>query len=727
MAIKLYSSQLTPTTKTSNVLDTRKISLSEAASIGKAWKGMVHSGEKLYVKHLDIKSDNEILEKSKEVMNGKTDVNGNVISTGLSEILIKAKEMKDGDKAIAYYNNTWKSLLETEKSNLSWMAKRKFTSWMNMQNLKDTNSIKVATTTNMLNSLRVNYLDKIEILKKSITFSEPESIEQITASSELDELLKSKKAKEIFGSTLDKIKKDTATEIAFFGYKNVPIADQEAALAEAKKDDRIPLDGPYSVDTLDKHFQISKTNSNNLNKDNVSKMESALESGIIFDSNEYNAAVKIATDNKDTKTLLKLKTMAEDAEIYLQLSTMPVADIENRKNILTEYKNKRLGEGKGVALKEARNLEITKKFLSKLTTNLNKDQMTTAHDMGIITLNEIGFSEMLATGNVEEFAHSIKERVAKAKTVAAFYSREIKFFTANEEKSIKDAFLSAKTKDQIIQLSTVLVEGFGSDSDLAFKQLSKDNTFLSTIGGLTIMNDYKTGNNVELAVEGYLISKNEQLKNIYKIPTNDTGYLGVIAKYQTTFLHNVDTFNNIVEAANYIYMAQLRNNGKTTKDFSDKDWEKAFVMAAGGKGTDIGIFGTSFFTANMGGFDEDTRGNQVHIPTWLKNGSFNTVVERLKADENLWLKASKNGKNAIIGDGALKGNEITLSEIFQEDEKDPYFVSIGNGKYIIAMGEDPTKDGEPEFLMSADSIPKNPLYFIININNIRDEIITGLD
>ena len=127
----------------------------------------------------------------------------------------------------------------------------------------------------------------------------------------------------------------------------------------------------------------------------------------------------------------------------------------------------------------------------------------------------------------------------------------------------------------------------------------------------------------------------------------------------------------------------------------------------------------------MGGFDKDTRDNQVHIPTWLKNGSFNTVVERLKTDENLWLKASSNENNAIIGDGALKGNEITLSEIFKE--QDPYFVSIGNGKYRIAMGEDPTKDGEPEFLMSADSVPDNELYFIININNIRDEIITGMN
>ena len=459
-------------------------------------------------------------------------------------------------------------------------------------------------------------------------------------------------------------------------------------------------------------------------------MESALESGIIFDSNEFNAAVKIATDNKDTKTLLKLKTMAEEAEIYLQLSTMSVADIENKKNILTEYKNKRLREGKGVEIEDARNLEITKKFLSKLTTNLDKDQMSTAHDNGIITLNEIGFSELLATGNVKEFAQAINERVAKSKTVAAFYNREIKFFTANEEKSIKDAFLSAQSKDQIIQLSTTLVEGFGADSDLAFKQLTKDNTFLSTIGGLTIMNDYKTGTNVDLAVDGYLISKNEELKNVYKIPTNDTGYLGVIAKYQKTFLHNEDTFNNIIEAANYIYMAQLRNHGKTGKDFKATDtifsnealtWEKAFIMAAGGKGGDIGVMGTSFFAADQGGFDKDTRDNQVHIPTWLKNGSFNTVVERLKADESLWLKASSNEKNAIIGDGALKGNEITLSEIFKE--QDPYFVSIGNGKYRIAMGENPTDPGaEAEYLMNSDGG-----FFIININKIRNEIITGIN
>ena len=705
MTIKLYSSQLTPTTETSNVLDKRQISLDEAASIGKAWKGMVQSGEKLYLKHLDIKSDKELLEKSKEIMNG-TDT-----KEGLSKTIINAKEMKDDKAALKLYNDNWQSLLESSKNEVSWMTKKKLTSWMNKQNLKDTNAIKVSTTTNMINALRVNHTDQIETWKKSIIYGATQ-MEKDTAAADLKTFLNGNKAKEIFGTSLDKIKKEAHRDIAFFGYKNVSIKDQAASLEMAKKDKRLDVE---DIQKLITHFKTSKTSSNNLNKDNVSKMESALESGIIFDSDEYNTAFAIATENEDTKTLLKLKTMQEDAVMYSELSTMSVADIENRRNILTEYKNKKLREGKGMELEYARNLEITKKYLAKLTSDLDKDQMTTAHDKGIITLNEIGFEKMLAPGgDVNEFANAINERIAKAKTVAAFYTREVKFFTTNELKQITDAFKSADTADEIIQLSTILVKGFGSDSDLAFKQLTKDNTVLSTIGGLTIMNDYQPSENVNLLAEGFLLSKNKDLAAIYKINTNDI--LGKVSEYSEVFLDNEDTFNNIVEAANYIYMAQLKNKGETKDNFEAKDWEKAFIMAAGGNTKDGFMFDNKF-----GGFDNDSRGNKVHIPAWLENGSFKDVIERMQSDENLWLKASSNGKNAIIGDGTLKGNEITLNEIFKEDP--PYFVSVGNGKYKIAMGENPTKDGaDAEYLMNSDGG-----YFIININNIRGEIITGMN
>ena len=119
MSIKLYKSSLTPTIKDSNVADTRQISLAEAQAPAKALKGMLHSGEKLYIKHLDIKSDNELLEKSKEIMNGTDNFEG------LSATIIKAKEMKDGDKALQLYNERWKSLLDSSKNEVSWMTKKK--------------------------------------------------------------------------------------------------------------------------------------------------------------------------------------------------------------------------------------------------------------------------------------------------------------------------------------------------------------------------------------------------------------------------------------------------------------------------------------------------------------------------------------------------------------------------------------------------------------------------
>ena len=711
MAIKLYKSQLEPTARSSNVMDSRRISMSEAGSIGNAMKGMLKAGETLYAKHQQVKSETEVKEKIKEIMVG------NENNEGLASHKLKANNMDDPDAAVSYYANEVKKVQDTNHNFNGLFSKKIFKNWVNKQGTEDLITIKGNSTKAFIEKARSTELDYLESLKKKAIYGLT-PFEKDSAAKELKQRLDTKST-EIFGSAIGDVKKKIQRDVAFFGYKNVGVADQKAAMAMAEKDDRLDIE---DVQKLKTHFTTSKSSSNNLNKDNVKKMESALESGIIFDGNEYNTAVKIATDGNDQTTLLKLKTMAEDANTYVQLSTMSVSELENRENILVEYKNKQLRDGEGVGLKEARNLEITRKFLAKLTTDLNKDQMKTAHDKGIITLNEIGFQEMLQTGDLTEFASSISTRVSKARTVAGFYNREVKFFTANEEQQIKDAFNSADNAKQIIRLSTTLVNGFGTDSDIAFKQLSKDNTFLSTIGGLTIMNDYAPSENVNLAVEGFLLSKNEELKTLYKIKTSDTGYLSKAAEYQLAFLHNQDTFNNIKETANYIYMAQLRKSGKTTNDFSASDWGRAFEMAAGGTHTKI-LFSNKYMD-NAGGFDNDTRGNMVHIPTWLQNGKFSNIVDKMKNDENLWLKASKNGENAIIGDGVLKGNEITLKEIFKEE--DPYFVSIGNGKYRIAMGENPTGNGEPEYLMSSDSTPNSELYFIININNIKDEILTGM-
>lgn len=694
MAIKLYKSQLTPTTESSNVLDQRQISLSEAQSIGKAWKGMVQSGEKLYAKHLDIKSDNELLEKSKEIMNGNDNFEG------LSSISIKAKEMKDPDKAVEYYNTSWKSLLDQEKNNLSWMAKRKFTNWMNRQNLKDTNSIKVAATTNMINGLRTNTLDKIETLKKSIIYSV--GLEQDTAKTELAELLSNAKTKELFGASLDKVRKDTETEIAFYGYKNVAIADQEAAIKMAIKDKRIPNEGIHSVQKLKIHFETSKTSSNNLNKENVSKFESNLNQNIMYNAEEMANAKAIAVANDDRKTLAKIETIEEDAGYLVSLWTMSKADLENRINILEEYKTKK---GGAMELTYARNLELSKKYLANLTKDLNNDALQTAANRDVIALNEIGFETMLETGDIDSFAEKVNERIAKAETVSLHYKTPLVYLTKAESSQITNVFKNANN-EQKIQLASTLVKAFGSKSDDVFKQISKDDKFLSHIGGLVVMNNGVVGNNVKLAVEGFGLMQNEGTAKLYSIKEGDkTSYATKIGKVFTR--DNANTYSNIIQNAEYIYASLLKSEGKNNTQFSSSRWEKAVDMAAGANFIDkIG------FDTKMGGFDKDTRGKAVHIPVWLKNGEFSNVIDKLKEDRALFHKAS-SGQIGQTEDG----EEITFADIFKE--RDPIFVSVGNGKYVMAMGDDPREVGaEEEYVMNDQG-----RFFVIDINLIQGDLI----
>ena len=693
MAIKLYKSQLTPTAESSNVANTNRISMSEVQSIGKAWKGMVQSGEKLYAKHIDIKTDNEILEKSKEVMNGGENFNG------LSETTITASQMKDPDAAGQLYNDEWQKIFDNVNGTLSGrQAKRKFKSFMTKQNLKDVNAIKIASTTNMINSLRTNKLDQIETLKKSVIFGHP--TESKLAAEELKVLLGDKKTKEIFGNTLEKVAKATNNEIAFYGYKRMPYTQKDEVLAAAKKDKRITTEDYLK---LEKHFNTTQTTDNNLNKDNVSKMKSNLDAGIIFSEDEFNAAIAIATQNQDEKTLIKLKQMAIDAPIIQDLNTKTVAQIEEKINFFTSFKNK---EG-GMTIAEANELRISQEYLASLTTSLDKDLVTTAANKGVISISEINFEDILNGGDMTAFIDGATNRIAQADTAASYYKREVKYLTATEANTIKNVFNSADTPEQIIALSKGIVEAFGVKSDKVFKQISKDENVLAHLGGLVAMNDGIPGDNVKLAAEGLMISKNETLAKLYKMSPTDVRSTNIIKKYAEVFIGSEATLDSTIEMTNLIYAAQLKKEGKTTANFSNSSYQKAFLMAAGG--TTVDGFP---FDKKMGGFDENTRGTMVHIPPWLQRGKFENVIEMLKTDPQLVLKASSNGKSAV----AMDGEEVNIFT-----NEDPYFVSVGNGKYKIANGDNPVTGQNPEYLLNSDGG-----YFIIDINKIKAEIITGM-
>ena len=696
MAIKLYKSQLTPTTESSNVMNRNRVSMSEAASIGNAWKGMVRSGELLYAKHQDIKTDNEILEKSKEVMNGGENY------TGLSETTINASQMKDPDGAGKLYNDEWQNIFDNVNGSLSGkLAQRKFKSFMTKQNLKDVNAIKTASTTNMINSLRVNTLDKIETLKKSVIYGTP--LESGIAAQELSDLLGNKKTSDIFGNTLEKVAKATNNEIAFTGYKRMPYEQKDEVLAAAQKDKRITAD---DLVKLEKHFNATQNTDNNLNKDNVSKMNSSLNDGILYTEDEFNAALAIATNNGDQSTLIKLKNMAFAAPIIQDLNNKTKAEIEEKINFFTRFKNK---EG-GMTNDEATELKLSQDYLAKLDTSLKNDLIATAADRGLIAISEINFEDVLNGGDMNAFIDGAKNRIAQAETASNYYKEGIKYLTTTEANTMRSVLKNADSAEQIISLTSGITKAFGVKSDKIFKQISKDDSVLAHMGGLVLMNDGVVGENVNLLAQGLIISKNETLAKLYKVSATDIADTDIIKDFNKAFILGTGAYDSTLEAATLIYATQLKNNGATKNNFLASAFEEAFIMAAGG--TTVDGFP---FNKKMGGFDEDTRGNSVHIPTWFENGQFENVIEMFKDQPELFKLASSNGSLPM-----LNGEDYNVKEIFAQD---PHFISVGNGTYLIAQGVHPSvMGGEEEYLMDSDGKK-----FKIDINKIKSQIISGIN
>jgi len=709
MAIKLYKSQLTPTTESSNVMNRNRVSMSEAASIGNAWKGMVRSGELLYAKHQDIKTDNEILEKSKEVMNGGENY------TGLSETTINASQMKDPDAAGKLYNDEWQNIFDNVNGSLSGkLAQRKFKSFMTKQNLKDVNAIKTASTTNMINALRINTLDQIETLKKTAIFGT--SLESNIASKELSDLLGSKKTSDIFGNTLQKVVKQTNNEIAFTGYKRMPYTQKDEVLAAAEKDKRITA---QDLVKLENHFNSAKTTDNNVNKGNISKLSSNLYNDFIYpDQDEYNSAVEIANQNGDEKSLIKLKQMAIDTPILQGLNFKTPAELDEKINTFTTFKNKK----GSLTIAEANELKLTQGFKDKLVSNLDKDVLTTAAKTGVITISEINFEDILNGAEFSVFEEAAKNRIPVAETGSSHYKREVKYLTVTEAKTIKSVLDNIDTAPQLIDLATTITRAFGVKSDKVFKQLSKDNNLFAHLGGLVLMNNPDLaenqkpviGENVKLAAQGFVISQNENLSKLYKISPTDIKASNIIKKYSALTVFGTSeidggTLDATIETALLIFTAQLKNKGQTVNNYTNAGLEKAFIMAAGG--TTIEGFP---FNKDMGGFDKDTHGNPIHIPPWFERGKFTDVIEMLKANPDLVLKAA-NGMQAV---GAITGD--VFESIFSGE--DPYFISVDDGVYKIANQGDPNTENDPGYVLNS-----NKGFFTINLNLIKSEILNGIE
>ena len=688
MAIKLYKSQLEPTSKTSNVLDTRQISLSEAGSIGKAMKGMLKSGENFYIQHQKIKSDDELLDKKKAVMLGDDN------NKGMEAIKLEASNMKDPDEATKYYAENVK-VFEDVGETKGLFTKKKYNNWFKKQTTEDLTTIKKLSTKNFMEKVRTNELDYLEVLKKKILYAKTEE-ERKNAESELAERINGKST-EIFGDGIDAVKKSVQKDIAFYGYKNVPFDQQAKALADAEKDKRLTIE---DVEKLRKHFKVSKGKATEGVKAQLKTYEENADKGIVPDANELKNIVAVAAATGDTKLIARVDKFVKGVNLYGTLNTMDFEELTKAKSSVSRILTENNRSGKGTDADTQMRADIINKYYAKLTSDLDKDMISAAGDRNLVQISDIGLNEFLSTGNVEQMAEKVSKRITDGNTIAAFYRRDVEYLTKAEVSQIKSIFERADTPGEIINITTALTTAFGNNSDKVFKQLGKDNALLAHLGGLNMMTNVNGTPNeaVSRIVDGYLLLKNSETAQLYKVSETNNMYQQVKNEAINSFVGK-ETYNRVIMAADAIYASMSKEKGKTGKQFDKGDYKKAMAMAVGADG-------------KFGGFDSQDRGEDVIIPPWLKNGKFENVQDMLEEDRSLLVKAG-NGNPVDVN-----GKDI---DIFAT--RKPIFMSVGNGKYMIAIGDSTTKLGtEPKYVLSDDGKG----FFIIDLNKIKGEVLGAL-
>ena len=130
----------------------------------------------------------------------------------------------------------------------------------------------------------------------------------------------------MFGEKTDDVKRSTRRDVAFYGYKNVPVDQRAGALEAAKKDDRLSAE---DVEKLASHFKTSSQTSTKLINSELTKMDSMASDGILPDLATLESYE--ATGNALGKPEIVLKAQKIKAKVALvqSLNVMTPTQIED--------------------------------------------------------------------------------------------------------------------------------------------------------------------------------------------------------------------------------------------------------------------------------------------------------------------------------------------------------------------------------------------------------------
>ncbi len=706
MAIKIYQSQIRPTEEIGAVETTpgMRVSMETAAALGAASSKFTQGITDYVLEKEKIKAQTEVLEKKEKIYNGDENV------PGLSKVKDEASKMEDPDEADKYYKENLKTIQDYHsKDTKNFFTKRVLGTFLQKQSVEDSIAIRNSATNNLLERNRLAVEANTDRLKKSIVYGKSD-LEIQNATNELDTILQSDVYNKVYGKKAAEEKNKVREDVDY--YKGLRTLDRDPMkINDVIRDSTLPIE---KIEKLRSHAKLSALKIDETSGNNLKDYEAQIDKGNDPGINALNAAKERSLSVENFENARKIDALIEKRNIILNIRSKSLsemdAEISKMETMITTAK----AENKDVPISELKKYETVKKFKADLQTDLDKDLLRTASERNVIILNSINFNDVMLNPSDENkkiFTESLAARKNSATTAGKYYNLPARFFTDAESKQLKAIVEKSTDSKMILNLASNMANGFGADAPNAFAEISKENALFAHVGGITVFNGGIPTKGATDAIDGYLLSKN---KNITLTDFSRKNTQGYISNYQKAFAGiPAETFNRIIETADNIYIKRTFDANKLNSPFNGTLYDEALNDAVGSLKSN----GKQF-----GGFDK-YNDLTVIIPAYIKKGNFTAIVDYLEKNENILKKSGsyKDPQGNVIETLPLDKNGKEIN-IFKEKKgffNDPYFITVGPGRYKISLSKPFGSNVQPEYLLN-----KNGGYFIVDLNKIKGDLGT---
>jgi len=704
MAIKIYQSQIRPTEEIGTVATTpgMKISMETAAALGDASSKFTGAVTDFFVEKEKVKAQTEVLEKKEKIFNGDDNV------PGLSKVKDDASKMEDPDQADKFYKEQLKTIQDYHtRDTKSFFTKKALDAFIEKQSVEDSIGIRNSTTNNLLERNRIAVEANSDRLQKTIVYGKTD-LEISNAQNELNTILESDVYNRVYGKKASEEKNKILENIDY--YRGLRKLDRDPmSINQVIQDSNLPIE---KIEKLRSHAKLSSIKIDETTGNNVKDYEAQLDKGNDPGANSLNVLKERALAVDNIEAARKIEGLIEKRNIIVNIRSKSLPEMDAEISKMESAFTTARTANQDIPIAELKKYEIVKKFKADLQTDLEKDLLRTASERNIVSLNSLNFNDAMVNPTEENkklFTESLAARKNSSAAAAKYYNLPARYFTDAESKQIRSIVDKTTDSKMLLNLTQNIANGFGADAPAAFSEISKENALFAHVGGITMFNNGTPTKGAADAIDGYLLSKN---KNIKLLNFRDADKGSIISSYRNAFTGvPAETLNRVIETADNIYLKRTYDVNELEKSFSSDRYQESFKEAVGS----LKVNGKEY-----GGFDKYNSLNVI-IPAYIKSGNFNSIIDYLEKNENILKKSGSytDPQGNVVETLPLDKNGKEIKIFSEKFFGDPYFVTVGPGKYKISLSKPFGKNTQPEYLLN-----KNGSYFIVDLNKIKGDLGT---